>query len=106
MRSTGEGRGVVVVIMDAKRVELVAKSKSNTFINMNIKNLPYWRYCLSSHFTIRYYLIFPQKCKSVLYFLHLLGLASRKVHVNNRRSNTDYDPQKILLHRRIVNKIG
>ena len=34
-------------------------------------------------------LFFPQECKSVLYFLHLLSLASVcKVHVSNSRSNT------------------
>ena len=34
-------------------------------------------------------LFFPQECKSVLYFLHLLSLASvGKVHVSNSRSNT------------------
>ena len=42
--------------------------------NMNISSCPYQCYCLPSHFTIRYYFIFPQKCKSVvLYFLLLLG---------------------------------
>ena len=29
-----------------------------------------------------------------------------KVHVNNNRSNTDYYPQDIPLHSRMVNKIG
>ena len=29
-----------------------------------------------------------------------------KVHVSNNRSNTDYDPQDIPLHSRMVNKIG
>ena len=29
-----------------------------------------------------------------------------KVHVSNNRSNTDYDPQDILLHYRMINKIG
>ena len=29
-----------------------------------------------------------------------------KVHVSNNRSNTDYDPQDILLHCKIVNKTG
>ena len=29
-----------------------------------------------------------------------------QVHVSNNRSNTDYDPQDILLHSRMVNKIG
>ena len=29
-----------------------------------------------------------------------------KVHVSKNGSNTDYDPQDILLHRRMVNKIG
>ena len=28
------------------------------------------------------------------------------MHVNNNGSNTDYDPQDILLHCRMVNKIG
>ena len=51
----------------------IEKSKSNTFINMNITSCLYQCYCLSSHFTIRDYFIFPQKCKSVLYFLHLLN---------------------------------
>jgi len=50
----------------------IEKSKSNTFINTNISSCLYQCYCLSSHFTIRYYLIFPQKCKSVLYCLRLL----------------------------------
>ena len=52
--------------------------KSNTFVNMNISSCLYQCYCLSSHFTIRYYFIFPQKCKSILYFLHLLGLLTSK----------------------------
>ena len=30
----------------------------------------------------------------------------KKVHVINNRSNTDYDPQDILLHYRMINKIG
>ena len=29
-----------------------------------------------------------------------------KVYVSNNRSNTDYDPQDIPLHSRMVNKIG
>ena len=41
---------------------------------MNISSCLYQCYCLTSHFTTRYYLSFPKKCKSVLYFLHLLGL--------------------------------
>ena len=66
---SGSGKGV----QKPDGLLLIAKSKSNTFINMNISSCLYQCYCLSSHFTIRYYFIFPQKCKSVLYFLHLLG---------------------------------
>ena len=51
----------------------IEKSKSNTFFNTNTSSCLYQCYCLSSHFTIHYYFIFPQKCKSVLYFLQLLG---------------------------------
>ena len=29
-----------------------------------------------------------------------------KVHASNNRSNTDYDPQDILLHYRMINKLG
>ena len=29
-----------------------------------------------------------------------------KLHASNNRSNTDYDPQDIPLHSRMVNKIG
>ena len=37
--------------------------------------------------------------------LHLAKPLS-KVNVSNNRSNTDYDPQDILLHYRMINKIG
>ena len=66
----------------------IGKSKSNTFINTNISSCLYQCYCSSSHFTI--YLAKPL----------------RKVHVSNNRSNTDYDPQDISLHSRMVNKSG
>ena len=71
---------------------------------MNISSCLYQCYCLSSHFTIRYYSIFPQKCKDVkaIYLAKLLS----KVHVSNNRSNTDYDPQNILLYYRMINKSG
>ena len=29
-----------------------------------------------------------------------------KVHASNNRSNTDYDPPDVLLHYRMINKIG
>ena len=64
----------------------IERSKSKAFINMNISSCRYQCYCLSSYFTICYYFIFPQKCKSVLYFLHLLR----------------HDPQDILLLCRMV----
>ena len=48
----------------------IEKSKSNTSINTNISSCLYQCYCVSSHFTIRDYFIFPQKLKSVLNFLH------------------------------------
>ena len=74
---------------------------------MIISSCPYQCYCLSSHFTIRYYFIFPQKCKSVccIFYIYLAKPLS-KVHVSHNRSNTDYDPQDILLHCSMVNKIG
>ena len=39
------------------------------------------------------------------FYIHLAKPLS-KVHVGNNRSNTDYDPQDILLHYRMINKIG
>ena len=64
-----------VVSVSGKGVQkpdrLVLIEKSNTFINMNISSCLYQCYCLSS-LKIRYCFIFLQKCKSVLYFLHLL----------------------------------
>ena len=66
---SGSGKGVQNLMMGCN----IEKSESNTFINTNTSSCLYQRYCLSSHFTIRYYFIFPHKGKSVLYFLHLLG---------------------------------
>ena len=40
------------------------------------------------------------------FYISLAKPPSIKVHVSNNRSNTDYDPQDILLHSRMVNKIG
>ena len=39
-------------------------------------------------------------------FYIYLAKPLRKVHVSNNRSDTDYDPQDIPLHSRMVNKIG
>ena len=41
-------------------------------------------------------------CTFCIYLAKLLS----NVHVGNNRSNTDYDPQDILLHYRMINKIG
>ena len=106
----GEGGGQWVIVGRGCKTWWacnIKKSKSNNFINMNISNCLYQCYWLSSHFTIHYYFIFSQKCKRVLYFLHLLGYNPlSKVHVSDNRSNTDYDPQDILLHCRMINKTG
>ena len=40
-----------------------------------------------------------------IFYIYLAKPLS-KVHVSNNRSNTDYDPQDIPLHSRMVNKIG
>ena len=74
---------------------------------MNISSCLDQCYCLSSHFTIRYLISFLLKnakasCTFYIYFAKPLS----KVHVSNNRSNTDYDPQEILLHHRMINKIG
>ena len=39
-------------------------------------------------------------------FYIYLAKPLRKVHVSNNRSNTDYDPQDVPLHSRMVHKIG
>ena len=43
--------------------------------------------------------------RTVLFYIYLAKLL-KKVHVSNNRSDTDYDPQDILLHYRMTNKIG
>ena len=55
---------------------------------------------------IRYYFIFPENARAYCIFYIYLAKPLSKVHVCNNRSNTDYDPQDILLHCRMVNKIG
>ena len=60
---------------------------------MNISSYLYQCYCLS----------YPGAyCTFYIYLAKPLS----KVHVSNNRSNTDYDPQDILLHCRMLNKIG
>ena len=49
---------------------------------------------------------FLKNARAYCTFYIYLAKALSKVHVSNNRSNTDYDPQDILLHSRMVNKIG
>ena len=44
--------------------------------------------------------------RTVLFTFTWLNLKLSKVHVSNNRSNTDYDPQDILLYNKMINKIG
>ena len=53
---------------------VILRNQNQTlFFNSNTSSCLYQCYCGSSHFTIHYYFIFPQKCKSVPYFLQLLN---------------------------------
>ena len=49
---------------------------------------------------------FPKNARAYCNFCISLAKPLSKVHVSNNRSNTDYDPQDIPLHSRMVNKIG
>ena len=49
---------------------------------------------------------FLKNARAYCTFYNYLAKPLSKVHVSNNRSNTDYDPQDIPLHSRMVNKIG
>ena len=49
---------------------------------------------------------FLKNARAYYTFYIYLAKTLSKVHVSNNRSNTDYDPQDILFHSRMVNKIG
>ena len=49
---------------------------------------------------------FLKNARAYCTFYIYLAKPLSQVHVSNNRSNTDYDPQDILLHSRMVNKIG
>ena len=49
---------------------------------------------------------FLKNARAYCTFYIYLAKPLSKVHVCNNRSNTDYDPQDILLHSRTVKKIG
>ena len=49
---------------------------------------------------------FFKNARAYCTFYIYLAKPLSKVHVSNNRSNTDYDPQDIPLHSRMVNKIG
>ena len=82
-------------------------SKSNTFINTNIRSSLYQCYCLSSH-SVQFVTIsfFLKNARAYCTFHIYLAKPLSKVHVCNKRSNSDYDPQDILLHSRMVNKLA
>ena len=44
--------------------------------------------------------------RTVLFTFTSMAKPLSKLHVSNNRSKTDYDPQDIPLHYRMVNKIG
>ena len=49
------------------------------------------------------------QCDTISFFLKILFFTFNwliKVHVSDSRPNTDYDPQDILLHCRMVNKLA
>ena len=50
--------------------------------------------------------LFLKNARASCTFYIYLAKPLSKVHVTNNRSNTDYDPQNILLHYRMINKIG
>ena len=75
---SGSGKGV----QKPDGLLLIAKSKSNTFINMNISSCLYQCYCLYCHFTICNYFIFPQKMQQRPVFLtFVLAQPLGKVHL-------------------------
>ena len=49
---------------------------------------------------------FLKNARAYCTFYNYLAKPLSKVHVCNNRSNIDYYPQDILLHSRMVNKIG
>ena len=84
----------------------IEKSKSNTFIIKNISSRLCQCYCLSAHFTIRHISFFLKNARASCIFYIYLAWPPGKVYVRNSRLNTDHDPQDILLHCRMVNKIA
>ena len=78
MRLMGRGVGWWVVSGSGRRGAkpdglVIWRNQNQTLliINMNISSCLDQCYHLSSHFTIRYYFIFPKKCKSVLSYFYL-----------------------------------
>ena len=49
---------------------------------------------------------FLENARAYCTFYNYLAKSLSRVHVSNNRSNTDYYPQDIPLHSRMVNKIG
>ena len=84
----------------------IEKSKSNTFINMNISSYLYQCYCLSSQFQFIFISFFFKNARAYCTFYICLAKPLSKGHVSNNRSSTDYYPQKILLHHRMINNSG
>ena len=90
---SGSGKGVQNLMMGCN----IEKSESNTFISVIV-------YPHTLQFvTISFFLT---KGRAYCTFYIYLAKPLSKVHVSNNRSNTDYDPQDILLHCIIVNKVG
>ena len=90
---SGSGKGVQNLMMGCN----IEKSESNTFISVIV-------YPHTLQFvTISFFLT---KGRAYCTFYIYLAKPLSKVHVSNNRSNTDYYPQDIPLHSRMVHKIG
>ena len=108
---SGEGGGgrLEVVVVGGCKTWWACKIKIKHFYQYEYQqlSLSVFLLILPLYNSLLFLLFFHKNARVSCIFYFLLGLASvGKVHVSNSRSNTDYDPQDILLHCRMVNKIS
>ena len=105
----GGGGRLEVVVVGGCKTWWACKIKIKHFYQYEYQqlSLSVFLLILPLYNSLLFLLFFHKNARVSCIFYFLLGLASvGKVHVSNSRSNTDYDPQDILLHCRMVNKIS
>ena len=92
----------------AKPDELVIlRNQNQTLLSIRIPAAVFISVIVYPH-TLQFVTIsfFLTRGRAYCTFYIYLSKALSKVHVSNNRSNTDYYPQDIPLHSRVVHKIG